>query len=394
VEILLLGIYSFFAWLVFFKFKWLPWNIVTQVITITIPIFGIAMLILCLNVFAPSSHDVRVLSYVVPIVPRVTARVTEVPIDANRPIKKGDVLFKLDPAPFQIELDGAQANLKALQAKLLTAAANQRGYEEQLKSATGKKEAVSAKLDLARRRVAQYAELSKTGAGNKFDYEQAQADLESLTNDLESATAAEDQAKAKLSAKTKEGEQDEVAQVKAQIAQAEAQIADAQWKLDQTVMTAPGDGTVVNLALKPGAVASQLPMAPSMSYILDEDQWIVALFAQNEVREVEPGNEGEIALRTLPGRIIKCKVDSVIWATAQGQLPISGNLPQTGFEPVPAGRLAVRLRLDGPDKDLKLAAGARGQGAIYTNHGKMIHIIRKVILRVGTKLDWLILKLH
>ena len=63
MEILLLSIYSFFVWLIFFKFRLLPWNIVSQVITITIPIIGIACLILFLNIYAPSSHDVRVVNY-------------------------------------------------------------------------------------------------------------------------------------------------------------------------------------------------------------------------------------------------------------------------------------------------------------------------------------------
>jgi hypothetical protein len=49
MEILLLAIYSFFVWLIFFKFKWLPWNIVSQVITITIPIIALTVLILCLT---------------------------------------------------------------------------------------------------------------------------------------------------------------------------------------------------------------------------------------------------------------------------------------------------------------------------------------------------------
>ena len=97
MEIILLGIYSFFVWLIFFKFKLLPWNIVSQVIVITIPIFALTALILLLNIVAPSSHDVRVINYVVPVVPRVTGRVVEVPIEPNRPIKKGDVLFKIDP---------------------------------------------------------------------------------------------------------------------------------------------------------------------------------------------------------------------------------------------------------------------------------------------------------
>ena len=126
MELLLLSIYSFFVWLIFFKFKWLPWNTVSQVIVVTIPVISIAALILILNVVAPSSDDVRVINYVVPVVPRVTGRVTEVPIEPNRPIKKGDVLFKIDPVPFELDVQAAEANLAMLRAKLLTAEANRR----------------------------------------------------------------------------------------------------------------------------------------------------------------------------------------------------------------------------------------------------------------------------
>jgi hypothetical protein len=80
MEILLLGIYSFFVWLIFFKYKLLPWNFVSQVIVITIPIVGLTLLILLLNIVAPSSNEVRVVNYVVAINPRVNGLVTEVPI--------------------------------------------------------------------------------------------------------------------------------------------------------------------------------------------------------------------------------------------------------------------------------------------------------------------------
>jgi len=393
MELLLLAIYSAAVWYVFIKKKWLPWNFGTQVVVVTIPIVGLTLLILLLNIYAPESKDVRVLNFVVPVVPRVTGRVIEVPVEPNMPVKKGDVLFKLDPVPFQLEVKAAAANLGALQAKLLTAQANARGLNEQLKQASGKRVALSAKLDLARKRVVQYKDLAGTGAGSKFDLEQAQADLLNLENELASLTASEAQVREKLAAKTPAGEQDEVAQVRAQIAQAQAQLDDANWKLDQTVYYAPGDGTVVGLALRPGAVAAQLPMLPVMSFVLNE-QWVVALFGQNEVRKVQPGDRAEIALRTYPGRIIKCNVVSVVWANAQGQLPISGSLPTTGTgQPVPEGLLAVKLEVADPDKDVFLAAGARGSGAIYTNGLHEIHILRKILMRVHTKLDWLILKL-
>jgi multidrug resistance efflux pump len=393
MELILLGIYSYFAWLVYFKFKWLPWNIVTQVITITIPIVGMTLLILLLNIVAPSSHDVRVINYVVPVVPRVSGRVIEVPIEANTPIRKGDVLFRIDPVPFELGVKAAESNLAMLRAKLLTAEANQRTMGEQLKSATGQVEALKAQLRLARMRLEQYTELSASGAGNKFDLEQAQAQIAQLEGQLASSIANEAQVREKLAAKTSDGIRDEVAQVMAQIAQAEAQLGDARWSLEQTVYYAPADGTVVSLALRPGTVAAMLPMVPVMTFVEDE-QWILAIYRQNEVRKIKPGQEAEVAFKMYPGRIVKLKVDSVMWATAQGQLPIGGASNSAGIAPIPPNALAVRLLVDEKDKDLFLASGAHGAGAVYTDSGAAIHILRKIILRIGAKLDWLILKLH
>lgn len=393
MEIILLGIYAFCAWLVFFKFKWLPWNIVTQVITITIPIIGLAMLILLLNIFAPSTADIRVMNYVVPINPRVAGKVIEVPVEPNMPVKKGDVLFKIDPVPFQIQVRSIEANIQSLQAQLITAGANQRSFGEQLRAAQSSEATARSQLELARKREAQYAELMQVGAGNRFDLEQAQADVRNAKNALDAAQAQVQQVREKVDAKTPDGVQDEVAKVQAQIAQAEAQLADAKWQLEQTVQYAPADGSVVALALRPGVMTVPFPAFPAMTFV-ENTQFVAAFFAQNEVRAIEPGNEAEVALKTYPGRIIKFEVVSVIWATAQGQLPIGGQLPNTGFGVAPDMRLAVKLKATGEDADLFLAPGARGHGAVYTESGEMIHIIRKIILRVGAKLDWLVLKLH
>jgi multidrug resistance efflux pump len=109
MEIILLLIYSFFVWLIFFKFKWLPWNIVSQVIVFTLPVIGLTILILVLNIVAPSSHDVRVINYVVQVVPRVTGRVIEVPVQPNRLVKKGEVLFRIDATPFLNEAAALEA---------------------------------------------------------------------------------------------------------------------------------------------------------------------------------------------------------------------------------------------------------------------------------------------
>jgi len=111
MEAILLGIYSFFVWLIFIKFKWLPWNTRSQVVVAIIPIVGLTALILLLNVFAPSSADVRVIKYVVQIMPQVKGRVIEVPIEGNKLYKKGEVLFRIDPTPYELDVKSLEAQL-------------------------------------------------------------------------------------------------------------------------------------------------------------------------------------------------------------------------------------------------------------------------------------------
>jgi multidrug resistance efflux pump len=80
MQLILLIIYSIVVWFIFFKKKWLPWNITSQVIVVTIPVFCLAVIILFMNIVAPSAGEVRAQNYVIPIVPRVTGQVIEVPI--------------------------------------------------------------------------------------------------------------------------------------------------------------------------------------------------------------------------------------------------------------------------------------------------------------------------
>jgi multidrug resistance efflux pump len=127
---------------------------------------------------------------------------------------------------------------------------------------------------------------------------------------------------------------------------------------------------------------------------VDEEYQIFALFNQNELHQVEPGNEVEFALKTLPGKVIKGKVDSIVWAQGQGQLQASGTIPMSGVVAMPPGRYAVKFNIEERDRAVFLAAGAAGDAAIYTDHLHAVHIIRKVMLRVGSYLNYLVLKLH
>ncbi len=406
MEVLILAIYATIVWFIFIKMKWLPWNTGTQVTVVIIPIVGLTATILALNVVAPSSSDVRVVKYVINIVPQVKGRVLEVPVEPNRLVNKGDILFRIDPTPYEL-------TARSLEAQLANSVASSRELTEQIAGAVGKVtesrgsilqadakiREVQSKLDLARMRVSQNRELVKTGAGDKFALERAEAVLHELEAQLDNARSMLAQARAtevqalanqrQLQQRSAGKFEDEYAPVAA----IRAQLDNAKWELSQTAVTAPTSGYAINVQLRPGSFTTAFPITPAMTFV-EETYQVIALYHQNELQLVKAGDEAEFTLNTYPGRVIKAKVDSIIWAQGQGQVANSTQLPMTGYGPMPAGRFPVKLIVDEKDKDLFLPAGAVGDGAIYTDHLAAIQIIRKVILRVGTKLDYLILKLH
>src|SRR3954467_5092832 len=150
MEIILLGIYASIVWLVFIKFKWLPWTTPWKVAVAIFPVVAIAALLLMLNVFAPTTGDLRVVKYVVPVVSQVRGRVVDVPVENNRAVKKGDVLFGIDPTPYQNEVASLTAQLASAdarvnadrekmleaQAKLADAQSDESSLKEQLNAAT------------------------------------------------------------------------------------------------------------------------------------------------------------------------------------------------------------------------------------------------------------------
>ncbi len=326
MEIILLGIYSFFVWLIFIKLKLLPWTTPWKVGVAIFPVVAIACLLLLLNVFAPTTSDVRVVNYVVPIVSQVRGRVIEVGVDNNRPVKKGDLLFRIDPTPYQNEVHSLEAKLAAdeakvgadrqrvaeSRAKLPDAQSTEPQLQEQLKEANGQVERLNASLDLAKKRVAQNTELVAAGAGNRFDLEQSQTNVNELTAQLIAARASQQQVREKLDSRVN-GELAGVAQVRSQIATAQAQVQmseaavkttqaqleTAKWDLSQTTVVAPGNGTMVNVMLRPGFFVAGMPFNEVMTFV-DNEYQIFALFGQNELHQVDKGNEVEITLDTYP----------------------------------------------------------------------------------------------
>jgi len=133
MELLLAGIYIAFCWVIFkiFRIPVNQWSLATATLG---GIIGIVLLLLVMNYNHPFTTQARLYFTVTPILPGVRGRVVEVPVTPNTPLKQGDVLFKLDPRPFQYAVDQknaqlaeAEQNVKQLKAVLDEATAEKEG---------------------------------------------------------------------------------------------------------------------------------------------------------------------------------------------------------------------------------------------------------------------------
>jgi multidrug resistance efflux pump len=276
----------------------------------------IGALIFTMNYNHPYSEVARSYFVSVPVVPVVSGLVIEVPVQSNQLLEKGDILFRIDPTPF----DNRRKSIKA--------------------------QLVAAKGDLFR-----ISELIKRNFGTQRELEAAIA----RTDDLQ------------------------------------AQLANAQFDLDNTVVRAPGRGFVTHVALRPGMMATKLPLRPSMIFIPDEGHYFAAWMRQNSILRLSVGDEAEVAFDGIPGKVFQGRVKSVIAVIAEGQVQPSGTLIGFTGSP-PAGRVPVIIEITDPDfaqYSQKMPGGAYGQAALYSKHFHHIAAMRKILLRMSAWMNYI-----
>ncbi|MNP32968.1 Inner membrane protein YibH [compost metagenome] len=178
-------------------------------------------------------------------------------------------------------------------------------------------------------------------------------------------------------------------QQKATINDLQAQLNEAKYALEQTVVYAPSNGHVVQLALRPGMIATPYMYRPVMTFIHEDDTSYVGWFWQNSMQRLAVGDEAEVVIDGIPGKIFKGEVQAVIPAIASGNVQANiGLLDQTSAQ-VP-GRLPVLIKITDPEwSKYQVIAGSSGQAAIYTDYFHHVAIMRKILLRMGSWLNYL-----
>jgi multidrug resistance efflux pump len=165
----------------------------------------------------------------------------------------------------------------------------------------------------------------------------------------------------------------------------------AEFDLKSTTIRAPTNGFVTHLILRPGMLATPLPLRPVMIFVHDENLHYVAWFRQNSLLRLHVGDKAEIAFDGIPGKVFQAKVQLVFPAIGEGQLQPTGDMMTISKHSYP-GRVPVVLVINDPAfsqyKD-KVPGGAYAQAAIYTKHAHHLAVMRKILLRMASWLNFL-----
>jgi multidrug resistance efflux pump len=362
--------YGALIWLVFAKLRLVRLSLPLAIVLASVgPLFAF-YIILSMNNYHPSSTDARVFQRIVQITPHVTVpgRVQSIAAEANTSLKKGDVLFTIDPRPFQFEVNRLEAALAAaaqlvpqLQAALQQASAEVERTEQQLKLAQAD---YDRQKELADKGVVAQAVLDRYLRNN-----------ETARQSVVEAKAAEQ--KARLAYQSNIGDENT----------AVAQTRQQKYNLDEATVRAPCDGYVTNMQLLPGTIVSAA--AAVMPFVCDRDDSnrgiVVATFMQGPYLSIRPGAYAEVVFPMYPGQVFPGRVATVIDLASEGQLTATGLFP--GIDAPHNARFAVRIKLD--DDGVRLPAGTQGSAAVFSGSVQIAGVIRMAVLRANSWLNYL-----
>jgi multidrug resistance efflux pump len=311
-----------------FKIFHIPMNKWTVPTAVLGGVVLVGTLVFVMNYNHPYSESTRMYFQSVPIVPQVRGRVVEVPVQPNTPISKGDVLFRIDDTPYRDKVNSFQARLNSAQ-----------------------DDAAHMKLELERS-----TNLEKKGAASTRERERWQAQFDSAM---------------------------------AKIDDIEAQKHQAEFDLESTTVRAPTDGMVTQLTLRPGTMLGRMSVNPAMVFLPKSDSTLIGWFRQNSLLRLTPGAEAEVTFDALPGQVFSGKVRKVYPVIAEGQVLPTADLiefaPQTT-----TGRIPVIIDIDDPKfREYDLPHGLFGQSAVYSEHAHHLAVMRKILLRMASWMDYL-----
>ncbi|BDH46907.1 secretion protein HlyD [Salmonella enterica subsp. enterica serovar Choleraesuis] len=330
----------------------------------------IGLLVLVMNYNYPYTQIGNQVYRSVPIVSQVRGRVINVPVTPNQILNKGDVLFEIDPTPFQARVDDITAQLKDASQNALTLSSTLTGSQADLAVAV-------AERDKAQREYARYLEGHKMGAFSEQMIDTRRQAYKAAQASVESANAKVSSARNSLESVIN-GKNTKVASLV-------AQLQEAQFDLDNTKVRAPSDGFVSTVGLRPGVMSTALGINPVMTFVprhQGEPQVYVAAFRQNSYQSIKPGHQAEFLFPSIPGRVFSGKVIEVLPAIGESQFQGQGTLLETS-DLKTDGRILVILNVtDARLPQYSLPRGMAVEVAVYSGNFEHLALLRKMLIRM------------
>ena len=322
---------------------------------------------------APWSDQARVQTYVIPIVPQVSGRVTEVMVKQDQIVSPGDILFKIDPSDYELAVENAEAALELAGQEIGAGMASVVTAQAQLVVAETNVEHVNAQS-------ARVFEMEEKNVLSHSDGDKARAAIKQSKAQVMSAEANLDKAKQALG---KEGNDNP------RIRAAMAQLKKAQLDLSRTVVLAPSFGGITNLQIDTGFYAKA--GAASMTFIEGNNAWVQVNLRENNLANLAIGNSVEIALDVNPGAIYQGKISSIGFAVDTSSTSAVGGLAtvesKTGWLR-DAQRFPVMITFDDDSTKGKRRLGGQADVQIYTGDNWFVNSLGWLWIRVLSILSY------
>jgi membrane fusion protein, multidrug efflux system len=293
----------------------------------------------------PRTDDAIAAANVIGVAPRVSGPIIKLNVQDNQEVKEGDVLFEIDPADYQQQVDRAKSALTALDQEIAVARAQDANLKYQVKAAEAGVEEAQAQEKQATDTLKRLQPLLPKGFATADDVDRAETAVKVAAASLATEEQRLNEARTTLST---------LATLQAQRPGAAAALNLAELNLSYCKIVAPFPGKVINLNLSVGAYASE--RVPVFS-LLDLRHWyVIANYREGELRHISKGSLVDVYLMSAPRRHFTGKVQGIGWAVQSiDEININSGVPQVPRElnwVHIAQRFPVRIEVENADPEL------------------------------------------
>ena len=293
MELLLILTYAAICVAIFKIFR-IPANKWTLSTAVLGGIFLIGFIVLVMNYNHPFTDNARIYFTTTPIIPDVKGRVIEVPVKNNALLKKGDILFRIDPSFYEFEVTQRRA-------AVAEAEQNVTQLKFAVDNAQAAAKAAAAEHDRAKKAFDR-VHLGNENArkrGNPEPFSVAEVENKrgiylSAEGSMQAANARSEQAAVIYKS--------QIDGVHTSVARLRAALRDAEHELELTTVRAPGPGFVTQVALRPGMYVVPAPFRPVMVFVHHDDRVLAAGFQQNALQRVRQATRRRLHSTRCPGR--------------------------------------------------------------------------------------------